>query len=262
MRDTSTVVFKDVPGAMVVATSAVGSRNGGRKFPPILVATEPADTSSTAVIISRSRGWESANFNQVVRKAVLRTRTGQTSRSLPGLGFRRKELSTGMTVRETTKETAMLTMVAMAIGENRRPSTPLNARSGKNTRMINTVAKKMEDRTSPEARAITSIFGSGSSAEAFSRRRRKTFSTSTMASSTTIPIATARPPRVMEFTDMSSRSKIRIVMPRDKGMAVRVITVTRKLKRKRKRMIDTMMAPSRRASVRLPMDRSMKSRWR
>ena len=42
--------------------------------------------------------------------------------------------------------------------------------------------------------------------------RRNTFSTSTMASSTTMPMATARPPRVIEFTLSPKRSNTRIVI--------------------------------------------------
>ena len=45
-----------------------------------------------------------------------------------------------MTVRETTNDALMLTMVAIAMGVNNRPSTPLSANRGMNTRMIKIVA--------------------------------------------------------------------------------------------------------------------------
>ena len=74
-------------------------------------------------------------------KIRFRARTMIPSRcSLPGFGLSRKELSTGITVSETTKDAPMLTMVAIAIGVNSRPSTPLSASSGRNTRMMRTVA--------------------------------------------------------------------------------------------------------------------------
>ena len=45
-----------------------------------------------------------------------------------------------MTVSETTKEAAMLVIVAIAIGVKSLPSTPESAKSGTKTRMINMVA--------------------------------------------------------------------------------------------------------------------------
>ena len=45
-----------------------------------------------------------------------------------------------MTVSETTKDAAMLIIVATAMGVKSRPSTPLRAMRERKTRMINTVA--------------------------------------------------------------------------------------------------------------------------
>ena len=45
-----------------------------------------------------------------------------------------------MTVSDTKKEAAMLTIVAMAMGVNNLPSTPLSASRGMKTRMIKIVA--------------------------------------------------------------------------------------------------------------------------
>ena len=74
-----------------------------------------------------------------------------------------------------------------------------------------------------------------------------------------MPMATARPPSVIEFTLISSPRKTSMVMPKDIGMAVRVIRVVRKFNKNRKRTSVTMIAPSRMASMRLPMAWSMKS---
>jgi hypothetical protein len=49
--------------------------------------------------------------------------------------------------------------------------------------------------------------GLGATAARFSRRRRKTFSTSMIASSTTSPIAIARPPSVSVLIVAPSRSR-------------------------------------------------------
>ena len=51
-----------------------------------------------------------------------------------------REHNTGMTVREITKDAAMLVIVAMAIGVKRRPSIPSRLSNGRKTRMISTVA--------------------------------------------------------------------------------------------------------------------------
>ena len=60
--------------------------------------------------------------------------------SFPSWGSSKREQKTGMTVRETTKDAAMLVMVAIAIGGNRRPSIPSNPNKGRNTMMMSTVA--------------------------------------------------------------------------------------------------------------------------
>ena len=86
-----------------------------------------------------------------------------------------------------------------------------------------------------------------------------------MASSTTIPIATASPPRVIEFTLIPKRVKIMTVTAKDKGIAVSVINVVviedrglLRLKRKINSTMITMIAPSRMASNKLCMAASMK----
>jgi hypothetical protein len=83
-----------------------------------------------------------------------------------------------------------------------RPSTPLKRKIGTKTiKMIN-VAYTMEVRISTDASKTTWSEGLGAGRSRFSRSRRKMFSTSMMASSTTAPMAMARPPRVMELMPM------------------------------------------------------------
>ncbi len=120
----------------------------------------------------------------------------------------------------------------------------------------------MPDRTSTLARRTTSGTGSGVAAARFCFRRRRTFSTSTTASSTSSPLAIARPPRVMTLRDWPSSLKIRIVTASDSGMATSEISVVRADSRKANSTIATMIAPSRRASLTLPIDASMKSACR
>ena len=111
-------------------------------------------------------------------------------------------------------------------------------------------------RTSLEARNTTASTLRGLPAATFSFSRRKTFSTSTMASSTSAPMATAMPPSVIVLIETSKIEKTMAVMASDSGIAVSVMTVVRKFRRKRKSTITTRMEPSRTASSTLsPRDR-------
>ena len=66
---------------------------------------------------------------------------------------------------------------------------------------------------------------------AFSRSRRTTFSTSTIASSTRAPMAIAIPPSVIVLIVASNARRTSTAAARDSGMAVRVIAAARTLAR-------------------------------
>ena len=90
------------------------------------------------------------------------------------------------------------------------------------------------------------------------------FSTSTMASSTSSPIATAIPPRVITLIDsvapvsMPVIRKTSVVSTSDNGMAVRVMKVVRMFIRKANSTRSTRTAPITRASPTLKMPRLIK----
>ena len=71
-------------------------------------------------------------------------------------------------------------------------------------------------------------------------------------------MATARPPSVIVLIDMPNHLKTSPVTTIDKGIAVSVMNVVRKLRRNRKRMMTTRILPSRSASITLWMPNSMK----
>ncbi len=158
----------------------------------------------------------------------------------------------------------MDTPKAIPSGRKKRPSIPSRNISGRNARTMMAVANTIAGRISLLASRITVRRGclSDSGLAAFSLRRRKTFSTSMMASSTKLPTAMARPPRVITLMVMFIQSKTSKPTARDSGIAVSVITVVLMLNRNRIRMTDTMMAASRRACTTLDTDRLMKSAWR
>ncbi len=72
-------------------------------------------------------------------------------------------------------------------------------------------------------------------------------------------MATAKPPRVIEFTDIPNHWKVSIVIPKLIGIAVRVMIVVRKLSRKRTNTRLTMIAASMMAFLRFPIALSIKS---
>src|SRR5439155_1580822 len=71
------------------------------------------------------------------------------------------------------------------------------------------------------------------------------FSTSTIASSTSSPTATARPPSVMVLTVRPKAWNTSAVMRIDSGMAVRVMTLVRTFHRNTNSTTNTQTLPSR-----------------
>ncbi len=108
--------------------------------------------------------------------------------------------------------------------------------------------------------------GRGFSSALFSFSRRKIFSTSTMASSTSSPIATANPPSVITLMESSVpemypiNRKTSVVITSDSGIAVSVMNVVLKFSRNRNNIMITSTAPITSASPTLKIPRSMKLR--
>ena len=96
----------------------------------------------------------------------------------------------------------------------------------------------------------------------FSRNRRNTFSTPTIASSTSSPMATAIPPRVIVLIDSPIKSNTMNVVSSDSGIAVSVMIVVRKFRRNNARIITTRIAPSRNAATTFSLAFSIKCDWR
>ena len=89
-----------------------------------------------------------------------------------------------------------------------------------------------------------------------------TFSTSTMASSTSDPMAMAIPPRLMVLMVSPMKCSARTEKRSANGRVTREMTVVRALARKRARMMVTKRAPSSNESFTLPILLSMKRDWR
>ena len=120
----------------------------------------------------------------------------------------------------------------------------------------------MLPRISVDARRTTSSARSGLGLSRFSRRRRRTFSTSTIASSTSVPMAIAMPPSVIVSIVSPSPAKTSAVVSTESGIAASVMRLVRKFQRNRKSTTKTQIAPSRIACTTLSTAVRMKSACR
>ena len=124
-----------------------------------------------------------------------------------------------------------------------------------------TVANTMDVRISTVAWWTTAAAGRWSSGGLieFSRSRRTTFSTPMIASSTSAPMAIARPPSVMVLIVASNPRSTSTAAASDSGIAVRVMAAARRLARNSTTITTTSKPPYRSASMTFATATSMKS---
>ena len=136
----------------------------------------------------------------------------------------------GIRVRERRYEASMAKTTASASGRNRYPEMPSKKRIGTKTMQILRVATKAGTAIccAPVRMVSRRLFPSGS--------RRLMFSISTVASSTRMPTARARPPRVMMLMVSPMAPSSRMETRMESGMEMPTIKVLRRLPRKSKIM--------------------------
>ena len=129
------------------------------------------------------------------------------------------------------------------------PSIPVRKNSGIKLAIIIREELNIGILTSFDALNTTFKTGrrSASGSNRFSLRRLYTFSTSTMASSTSDPIAIAIPPRLIVLIVIPSRFNISTVIIIDNGSVTMEIIVVRAFIKKKNSTIITISAPSKRA---------------
>ena len=181
-----------------------------------------------------------------------------------GLPGSRSRHSAGVNVSDTTIEAINAARYAKPSGRSSSPSIPGKKKSGANAAAITNVAKRMAPRTSEEAVKIVSStdLRRSTGRASFCRKRRNTFSTSMMASSTKAPMAMVRPPRVMVSMASPKIENVSTPATREVGKARAEIRVDRASPRKSSRTSTTRMAPSTSAVLTLVMAISMKSACR
>ncbi len=133
-----------------------------------------------------------------------------------------------------------------ARGRKVLPSTPCRVKSGVKTRTMIVTAKRIGRPTSAEARATTWTRGSAGSA---CRSRRSTFSTMTMVPSTSMPMAMARPPRLIKLAVIPSTPIPRVAKSSEKGMARATTALGRRPPMNTRSTRATRPTPCTRASV-------------
>jgi hypothetical protein len=119
-----------------------------------------------------------------LRSSPVRTRTLPSTRAA----------AVGMTASDTTRLSVTAATIASAMSRNSCPASSSTSRIGRNTTTVVSVAARTAPNTS---RAPSSAACSG---DLPSSRCRNTFSSTTIALSTTIPTAKAMPARLMTFT--------------------------------------------------------------
>ena len=132
----------------------------------------------------------------------------------------------GTTVRERRYEASMAKITAVASGWNRYLAVPLKKKIGTNTMQILSVETNAGTAIcmAPSRMARTIGFPMA--------RLRWMFSSSTVASSTKMPTASARPPNVMMFSVSPSAPRTMIEHKIESGMDVATTRVLRQLPRK------------------------------
>ena len=138
----------------------------------------------------------------------------------------------------------MANTTATASGVNRYFEAPVSSTTGKNTTQMVRVAASAGTATclAPSRMAWVRFFPP-------SARLRWMFSTSTVASSTSMPMASARPPSVMRFNVCPQRKSATMLVRMAMGIELQTIKVERQLPRKKRIISATRPAASVEASA-------------
>ena len=151
-------------------------------------------------------------------------------------------------------------MKATPSGASMRPSIPERKNNGTKLAIMMSVEFKIGIRTSFDASKTTVIivFCSSSGFCLFSLNRLNTFSTSTMASSTSAPMAIAIPPKLMVFMVNPINLRESIAKTNESGIVISDIIVVRAFIKKIINTITTKNPPSYMDFFTLSIELSMK----
>ena len=260
MRPTLSDSSRETPGRVLTLMVNEPSLNAGRKLLPRVQNAAMASTSRTPTPPRTDFLWDRAHFRAI---SYLDLNHLTISGSLPFLSpapLPRSRLQrTGVNVRATNVEANRAVMNAIPRGLSILPSIPERKNSGMKLTTIMNVEFNIGRRTSREASNTTSStpFLRSAGRRRFALRCLKTFSTSTIASSTREPMAIAIPPILIVLMVSPMNFNVKTDTNKDRGMVTRDMRVVLTFIRKRKRMMTTNSPPSMRDFLILSMQLSM-----
>ncbi len=131
----------------------------------------------------------------------------------------------GIRVRDNKYEASIANTTAMASGPNKYRAVPTNSSTGTNTMQMDNVETSV-------GTAICDAPSSTARTRGFPMPRlRCVFSISTVASSTRMPTASARPPSVITLMVCPSRLRMQMEVRIESGIEIHTISVLRQLPR-------------------------------
>jgi hypothetical protein len=162
-------------------------------------------------------------------------RTHDASASPPAL--RMRAVAGGITVTDTRSERPTEQLIASAMSRKSCPACSCTKRMGRKTARVVSV----EATTAPHTSCVPLTAATTRSSPSW--YRRKMFSRTTIALSTSMPTANARPARLTTFSDRPIRWSSRKVPMMLVGIASAITRVERPLRRNRRRQMIVRMPP-------------------
>ena len=195
-------------------------------------------------------------YRRCIHVSCRKTSSSSSTASGRSPGLSRYAPSTGTAVSATSRDATSAKLTVSANGAKNAPTSPWMNASGANTTMVVIVEAKIAGPTSAVA-----------SSAALHRSRpawmwRYTFSSTTIASSTTRPTEIARPPNVMKFSDRSCHASSSTPVNTLSGIDMAITTVGRSVLNSPFRIVglnDTMNANTTVTANRNPYIASRKS---
>src|SRR5512139_1248243 len=208
-------------------------------------------TSATAArLITSSTAWPKPR----VTASTWRLNQPKNPRCGGGLGLSTRGNMAGVSVSATKPDTVTETTIVIANCLYSWPVVPGRKAAGMNTDAITSTTA-----TSELAISFIDLIVASLGARWWSCMLRSTFSTTTMASSTTIPIASTRPNRVMRLIEKPSASMPANVAISETMIAIVQMIVVRKLCRNRYTTSTTSAIASNSVWITSSIDSLMKS---
>ena len=202
-----------LPAAPQIRTTASNERTRLRTRKPVAASTPLENKLAALSIIGRRRGLSEPSLSSLAARV-------------------------GITVMETNRESSTEIEMATAMSRNNCPISSSSTRMGMNTTTV------VRADTSTAVHTWLAPRYAASNLDAPSSRRRKIFSRTTIAASTTMPTAKAIPAREMTLIDRPMAAMATKVPITEIGMASEITRVARIERRNNSRVSAASMPPT------------------